>query len=71
MTSAEALGYSQMSLRDTTKRLCANENIPDESVRRLCQAGHGVVWIRETTPGSLDDAVVLLLSHGARPAFFS
>lgn len=39
-------------------RLCANENIPEECVSRLRQAGHDVLWIRETAPGSPDAAVL-------------
>lgn len=26
-------------------RLCANENIPEDCVRRLRQSGHDVLWI--------------------------
>ena len=39
-------------------RLCANENIPEACVVRLRQAGHDVLWIRETTPGSPDNVVL-------------
>ena len=39
-------------------RLCANENIPEDCVHRLRQDGHDVFWIRETTPGVSDDAVL-------------
>ena len=39
-------------------RLCANENIPEDCVLRLRQDGHDVLWIRETTPGVSDDAVL-------------
>ena len=39
-------------------RLCANENIPEDRVLRLRQDGHDVLWIRETTPGISDDAVL-------------
>jgi len=39
-------------------RLCANENLPEDCVARLRQDGHDVLWIRETAPGSPDDAVL-------------
>ena len=41
-------------------RLCANENLPEACIIALRQAGHDMVWIRETAPGSLDTVV---LSH--------
>jgi predicted nuclease of predicted toxin-antitoxin system len=43
-------------------RLCANENLPEESILRLRQSGHDVLWIREARPGS-PDAEVLALAH--------
>lgn len=39
-------------------RLCANENIPEDCVTRLRQAGRDVLWIREAAPGSPDDSVL-------------
>lgn len=39
-------------------RLCANENIPEDCVTRLRQAGHDVLWIREATPGSPDNVAL-------------
>lgn len=39
-------------------RLCANENIPEDCVLRRRQEGHDVSWVRETEPGSPDDAVL-------------
>jgi hypothetical protein len=39
-------------------RLCANENILEDCIRRLRQDGHDVWWIRETSPGISDDAVL-------------
>lgn len=39
-------------------RLCADENIPEDCVTRLRQAGHDVLWIREAAPGSPDDVVL-------------
>jgi predicted nuclease of predicted toxin-antitoxin system len=39
-------------------RLCANENISAATVSRLRQAGHDVFWIRESAPGSRDEAVL-------------
>jgi predicted nuclease of predicted toxin-antitoxin system len=35
-------------------RLCANENISADSIKRLRQLGHDVLWIREVAPGSSD-----------------
>jgi len=39
-------------------RLCANENLPEARVIALRQAGHDVLWIRET-PAGISDAEVL------------
>ena len=39
-------------------RLCANENLGEVTVSRLRQAGHDVLWIRETAPGCSDTAVL-------------
>jgi predicted nuclease of predicted toxin-antitoxin system len=39
-------------------RLCANDNLPEECVVHLRNAGHDVLWIRESSPGSSDDAVL-------------
>ena len=39
-------------------RLCAKENIPEDSVTRLRHSGHDVLWIREAAPGSADNAVL-------------
>ena len=39
-------------------RLCADENVAEACVLRLRQAGHDVLWIRETAPGSSDVAVL-------------
>ena len=47
-------------------RLCANENIPEACVVRLRQAGHDVLWIRETTPGSPDNVVLALAASEDR-----
>ncbi len=38
--------------------LCANENLPEACIIALRQAGHDVLWIRETAPGSPDTAVL-------------
>jgi len=35
-------------------RICANENISGDCVRRLRDLGHDVLWIREAAPGSSD-----------------
>jgi predicted nuclease of predicted toxin-antitoxin system len=39
-------------------RLCAKKNIPEDCFTRLCQSGHDVFWIRETTSGSPDSDVL-------------
>ncbi len=39
-------------------RLCANENVPGDCVARLRQAGHDVLWIRQSAPGSPDEVVL-------------
>jgi predicted nuclease of predicted toxin-antitoxin system len=39
-------------------RFCANENIPEDCVVWLRQAGHDVTWIREIAPGSIDTEVL-------------
>lgn len=39
-------------------RLCANENVPRDGVAALREAGHDVLWIRETMPGASDDGVL-------------
>jgi len=39
-------------------RLCANENLPEACILALRQAGHDVLWIRETAPGSSDTTVL-------------
>jgi predicted nuclease of predicted toxin-antitoxin system len=41
-------------------RLCANENIPEDCVVRLRDAGHDILWIREVAPGSPDSAVLAM-----------
>ncbi len=40
-------------------RICANENLAEDCVIALRQAGHDVLWIREAAPGSSDNAVLL------------
>ena len=45
-------------------RLCANENIPEDCVTRLREAGHDVLWVRESAPGSKDaEALARALSE--------
>jgi len=39
-------------------RLCANENVPGDCIAALRNAGHDVLWIRESTPGSPDEIVL-------------
>jgi predicted nuclease of predicted toxin-antitoxin system len=43
-------------------RLCANENVPEDCVKKLRQDGHDVLWIRESAPGS-SDLDVLARAH--------
>jgi predicted nuclease of predicted toxin-antitoxin system len=40
-------------------RLCANENVPEDCVIQLRQAGHEVSWLREAAPGSSDADVLI------------
>ena len=39
-------------------RLCADENIGEDCVKRLREEGHDVLWIRETAPGISDQDVL-------------
>ena len=39
-------------------RLLANENFPSDAVAALQQAGHDIVWIRTSAPGSSDPSVL-------------
>jgi predicted nuclease of predicted toxin-antitoxin system len=39
-------------------RLCANENLSEEAIAALRQAGHDVLWIREAAPGASDRDVL-------------
>ena len=39
-------------------RFLANENFPGTAVAALNAAGHDVVWIRTTAPGSTDREVL-------------
>jgi predicted nuclease of predicted toxin-antitoxin system len=39
-------------------RLLANENIPEEAVAALRQAGYDVAWVRSDAPGSSDPQVL-------------
>jgi hypothetical protein len=39
-------------------RFLANENFPGDAVIELRAAGHDVVWVRTTAPGSSDEEVV-------------
>jgi predicted nuclease of predicted toxin-antitoxin system len=38
--------------------ILANENVPLSAILALRQAGHDVVWVAETTPGTSDEAVL-------------
>jgi predicted nuclease of predicted toxin-antitoxin system len=40
-------------------RLCADENIARDTVLRLREAGHDVLWIREAAPGMADIEVLM------------
>jgi len=39
-------------------RLCADENMPGDSVAALRHQGHDVLWVRETMPGAADEQVI-------------
>ena len=39
-------------------RLCANENVPGMCVGALRERGHDVLWVRESSPGLPDGAVL-------------
>lgn len=39
-------------------RICANENIPEDCIIRMRQAGHDVLWIRDAAPGISDREVL-------------
>ncbi|MFM7103808.1 MAG: DUF5615 family PIN-like protein [Verrucomicrobiota bacterium] len=47
-------------------RLCANENIGRETVEALRRAGHDVLWVRESAPGSADADVLAFAQTGRR-----
>lgn len=40
-------------------RILANENVPRAVVTALREAGHDVLWVRETSPGASDHEVIL------------
>lgn len=46
--------------------VCAHENVPGDCIAALRQRGHDVLWIRETEPGSTDDAVLAKAQAEAR-----
>ena len=39
-------------------RICANENLSRDCIKRLRELGHDVLWIREAAPGSSDKDVL-------------
>jgi hypothetical protein len=39
-------------------RFLANENIPGSAVNELQAAGHDIVWVRTTAPGSRDEDIL-------------
>ena len=39
-------------------RFLANENFPGAAVAALARAGHDVVWVRTTAPGSKDEDIL-------------
>lgn len=47
-------------------RFLANENFPGSAVAALRAAGHDVVWIRESAPGSADRDVLVQAMREAR-----
>lgn len=49
-----------------SKRFLADENLPNSVVRALRAAGHDVLWVRESHPGSSDHEVVRIASRELR-----
>lgn len=47
-------------------RLCADENVPGDAVAELRRRKHDVLWIRESAPGSADEAVLATAQTEAR-----
>jgi predicted nuclease of predicted toxin-antitoxin system len=47
-------------------RLCANENMAEDTVLRLRRDGHEVLWIRDAAPGSSDVVVLARAQAEAR-----
>jgi predicted nuclease of predicted toxin-antitoxin system len=47
-------------------RFLANENFPGDAVGRLAEAGHDIVWIRTTAPGSKDQDILAWAARESR-----
>lgn len=47
-------------------RILANENLPRPVVTALRDAGHDVVWVRESMPGAADSEVLAVAQTGHR-----
>ena len=50
----------------STLKLLADENIEEEVVNILSQAGHDVEWMKTVNPGALDPAVAEYATNQAR-----
>jgi predicted nuclease of predicted toxin-antitoxin system len=47
-------------------RIIANENIMATVIRELRNRGHDVLWVKESTPGASDEAVLALAQSDQR-----
>jgi predicted nuclease of predicted toxin-antitoxin system len=47
-------------------RIIANENIMATVIRELRNRGHDVLWVKESTPGATDEAVLSLAQSEQR-----
>jgi predicted nuclease of predicted toxin-antitoxin system len=47
-------------------RFLADENFPWLTVKKLCEQGHDVIWIKTLCPGSSDEQVIRLAQQQQR-----
>jgi predicted nuclease of predicted toxin-antitoxin system len=47
-------------------RFLADENFPGDAVKRIAAAGHDIIWVRTTAPGSKDDEILAWAVREAR-----
>jgi predicted nuclease of predicted toxin-antitoxin system len=50
----------------TDVRFLADENVPASTVRALTDAGHDVIWVRISAPGSSDNDVLAQAAREGR-----